>query len=51
MSHAAYRTAIATIATDELSGEDVEGRISYLAKQAGLDRASVRQDVTEIQQD
>ncbi len=51
MSHAAYRTAVATIAANELEGEDVEGRISYLAAQAGIDRANVRQDVTELQQD
>lgn len=51
MSASAYRQAIFAIAADEMNGEDVEARISYLAVQAGTERASVRHEVTQAQQD
>jgi hypothetical protein len=51
MSASAYRQAICALANDEMNGEDVEARISYLAVQAKVGRENVRHEVTEAQQD
>jgi hypothetical protein len=51
MSFELYRSAILSIAADEMNGEDVEARISSLALKAKMDRANVRHEVTEAQED
>lgn len=42
-----YTLGIANLAQDEASGEDISEGVSRLASAAGLDPASVRQEVTE----
>jgi hypothetical protein len=51
MSQSDYAAAIASIATDELDGEDVTARIAQIASICRLEAADVRQAVTDHQQD
>lgn len=48
MSYVAYRAALLNIATSEAGGEDVESEINRLAMSTGMERTTVRQDVTEM---
>lgn len=43
-----YQTAIRSIAAQAMNGDDVEGRITSLSKQLGLDRATVTHEVNEM---
>ena len=51
MSQADYAATIASIAIDELDGEDVTARIAQIAGICHLEAADVRQAVTDAQND
>lgn len=48
MSFESFQTGLINLAHDEASGEDIGEGIASLAAAAGMDPASVRQDVTEM---
>lgn len=51
MSHAQFHASLVRLANAENEGEDIEGDIGHLAAVARVNRADVRMQITEIQQD
>lgn len=49
MSHTAYRAELSAIAAAEMDGESVESMMGNLARRSGVPTATIRHEVTEIQ--
>ena len=43
-----YQNAVRSIAAEALNGEDVEARVTALAKYLRMDRSSVTHDINEM---